>query len=132
MTEADDLDAIREGYRAWNEGDAAAFMHPEIEWITPAEVPGGGTFRGERETAGFLRNFEGTKGVLDLSFQVEEILPAGDEYLVVSLAEGTSASGVAIPAHHWFHLIRLEDGKVRRAELFLDRDQALEAAGLSA
>jgi ketosteroid isomerase-like protein len=131
MTETDDLNTIREGYRAWNEGGGESLMHPDIEWITPPEVPGGGTFVGKEATAGFLSNFEGTKGVLNLSFQIQEIIPAAGQYLVISRAEGTGASGIAVPAHDWFHLIRLENGMVRRAELFLDRDQALEAAGLS-
>ena len=134
MSRADDLEAIREGYRAWNEGDEAgaeSFMHPDIEWITPPEVPGGGTFVGKQATTEFLRNFEGTMGVLNLSFEIEEIISAGDEYLVISLAEGTGESGVAIPPHNWFHLMKLEGGKLRRAQLFLDRSQALEAAGLS-
>jgi ketosteroid isomerase-like protein len=131
MTQTDDLNIIREAYRAWNEGSGNWLMHPDIEWITPAEVPGGGTFVGKEATAGFLSNFEGTNGVLNLSFQIQEIIPATGQYLVISRAEGSGASGIAVPAHDWFHLIRLENGMVRRAELFLDRNQALEAAGLS-
>lgn len=130
MSQANDLKVIRAATRAWNEGDAGSFMHPEIEWTTPTEVPGGGTLVGAEATAEFLRNFGGTMGVLNLSFEIQEIIPAGDEYLLISLAEGTSESGVAIPAHSWFHLLKAEDGKVRRAELFLDRRQAFEASGL--
>lgn len=130
MPAADDLAAIRSGYRAWNEGRADSFMHPDVEWITPPEVPGGGTFVGREATVEFLRNFGGTGGILDLSFEVEEIIPTGDQYLVISRAEGTGESGVAIPPHSWFHLVRLESGRLRRAELFLDRRQALTAAGL--
>ena len=131
MSQADDLNLIREGWRAWNEASIEPFLHPDVEWITPPEVPGGGTFSGKEATVEFLRNFEGTMGVLDLSFQIKEIIPAGEEYLVISRAEGTGASGVAIPAHDWFHLVMLEDGKLRRARLSLNRDQALEAAGLT-
>ena len=131
MSRDDDLELIREGYREWNEGRPGTFMHPDIEWITPREVPGGGTFVGKEATLEFLQNFEGTMGVLRLSFEIEEIIPAGDQYLVISLAEGTSAGGVPIPPHNWFHLLKPEDGQLRRAELFLDRGQAFEAAGLS-
>ena len=130
MSRADDLELIREGYRAWNDGRIESFLHPDVEWITPPELPGGGTFVGKEATVEFLRNFEGTMGVLNLSFEVQEILLAGDQYLVISLAEGSSDSGVDIPPHNWFHLIKSEDGKLRRAELFLDRNQAFEAAGL--
>lgn len=130
MTHDDDFDVIREGYRAWNEGAAESFMHPDIEWITPPEVPGGGTLIGKKATTEFLRNFEGTMGVLNLTFEIQDIVPAREEYLVITLAKGTSESGVAIPVHNWFHLMKLEHGKFRRAEVFLDRSQAFEAAGL--
>ena len=130
MTSANDLDGIRDAYRAWNEGSLERFMHPDVEWITPPEVPGGGVFVGKEATVEFLRNFEGTMGVLDLSFEIREIVPAGGQYLVISLAEGTSASGIAIPAHEWFHLIKVENGLLRRAQLFLDREQAFEVAGV--
>lgn len=130
MSSAGDLEAIRLGYRAWNAGDVEPMLHDDVVWITPPEVPGGGTFVGKDSTLEFLQNFEGTSGILDLSFEVEDIIPAGDQYLVISLAEGTGESGVAIPAHHWFHLVRLEGGRLRRAELFLDRRQAFMAAGL--
>jgi len=105
--------------------------HPDIEWITPPEVPGGGTFVGKEAVVAFLKNFEGSLGVLRLSFEIEEIIPINDEYLVSSVATGTSESGVALPPHNWFHLMRTEDGLLCRAQLFLDREQALEAAGLS-
>ena len=70
-------------------------------------------------------------GVLKLSFEIEEIVPTNGEYLVTSVAMGTSDSGVTIPPHNWFHLMRIEDNLLRRAQLFLDREQAFEAAGLS-
>ena len=132
MTElADDREVIRAGYRAWNQGRAESFLHPDVEWITPPEVPGGGSFAGADATIGFLRNFEGTMGVLNLSFEIEEIIAAGDRYLVISTATGSGQSGVAVPAHSWFHLLTLEDRRLRRAELFLDRGQAYRAAGLA-
>ena len=131
MSQADDLELIREGYREWNEGRPGRYMHPEVEWITPPELPGGGVFVGKEATLEFLRNFEGTMGVLKLSFEIQDIVPVGDQYLVISLAEGTSTGGVPIPPHNWFHLMKPEDGLLRRAELFLDRSQAFEAAGLS-
>lgn len=36
-------------------------------------------------------------GVLNLSFTIQEIIPGRGEYLVVSVAEGTSESGVCDP-----------------------------------
>ncbi len=136
MSEEEDLAIIREGYLAWNEdgvgGDGAArFFHPDIEWINPPEMPGGGTRIGKDAVLAFLREWEGTMGILNVTFHVEEIIPANGEYLVISVATATSEHGVAIPPQNWFHLMRIEDRLVCRARLFFDRAEALEAAGLS-
>jgi ketosteroid isomerase-like protein len=136
MSEEEEIALIREGYLAWNEGGVSAAaaawkFHPEIEWINPPEMPGGGTYIGKDAVLAFLREWEGSAGVLNLSFEIEQIIPIDGEYLVISVATGTSESGVVLPPHNWFHLMRAEDGLLRRAQLFLDREQALEAAGLS-
>jgi ketosteroid isomerase-like protein len=136
MSQDEDLALIRDGYLAWNEGGvsegaAARFYHPDIEWTNPPEMPGGGTHTGKDAVLTFLREWEGTLGILSLTFQIEEIIPADGEYLVVSVATGTSDSGVVIPPHSWFHLMRIEDRLLRRARLFFDRAEAFEAAGLS-
>jgi ketosteroid isomerase-like protein len=65
------------------------------------------------------------------SFSVEEILGEGDDYVVVTRAHVTGeTSGVALPDHTWFHVMRLRDGRLSRNRIFLSRAQALEAAGL--
>jgi hypothetical protein len=79
----------------------------------------------------FLREWEGSMGVLRLSFEIQDVATLSDGYLVTSLAQGAGGSGAPIPPHHWFHWIRFRDGKFAAARLFLDRDQALEAVGLS-
>jgi hypothetical protein len=130
----DEIALIGEAWREWNEtgvNAVARFLHQEIEWIDPPQLPGAETHLGREAVTTFLREWEGTMRVVSLSFEVEEIIPAGDDYLVVSAAEGVSEGGVPIPPHHWFHLIRIEDGLLRRAQLFLDREEAMNAAGLS-
>ena len=127
-----EIGIIREAYRDWNEsGITARFLHPEVEWTDPPQLPGATTHVGQEAVVSFLREWEGTMGIVRLTFEIEEIIPAGDDYLVVSLAQGAGESGAPIPAHNWFHLMRIEDGLLRRAQLFLDRAEALEAAGLS-
>jgi len=135
MSEQEDLALIRDFVLAWNEGGvsadgAARFLHPDVEWINPPEMPGGGTHIGKDALLTFLREWEGTMGILSMSFQIEEIIPANGEYLVITVATGTSESGVVFPPQNWFHLIRIEDRLLRRARLLFDRAEALEAAGL--
>jgi ketosteroid isomerase-like protein len=43
-----------------------------------------------------------TMGILNLSFQIEEIIPANGEYLMISVFTGTSESGVVIPPQNVF------------------------------
>ncbi len=136
MSDQEDLAILREAYLAWNDlgvgGDGVArFFHPDVEWINPPEMPGGGTRIGKDAVLAFLREWEGTMGIMNVTFNVEQIIPANGEYLVVSVVTATSGHGVAIPPQNVFHLLRIEDRRVGRVRFFFDRAAALEAAGLS-
>jgi ketosteroid isomerase-like protein len=66
----------------------------------------------------------------DLRFDPEEILYLGDKVLVTAQQGGHgSGSGVAV-GQRVFQLFRFRRGLVVRQEDFLDRSEALEAAGL--
>jgi ketosteroid isomerase-like protein len=52
--------------------------------------------------------------------------PAGTR---VRLPWGSGESGVPIPPHQWFHWLVLRGGTIIRAQLFLNRADALEAVG---
>jgi ketosteroid isomerase-like protein len=67
----------------------------------------------------------------DLHWDPEEILDLGDRLLVTAQQSGHgSGSGVAV-SEPVFQLFTLRGGLVIRQEDFLDRSEALEAAGLS-
>jgi ketosteroid isomerase-like protein len=64
------------------------------------------------------------------SFEVEGVIDAGDQVLVMSRESGRGkGSGIEID-HEVFHVARLRHGKVVHWELYLNRGEALEAAGL--
>jgi ketosteroid isomerase-like protein len=66
----------------------------------------------------------------DLRFDPEEILDLGDKLLVTAQVRGHgSGSGVPV-TQPVFQLFELRRGLVVRQEDFLDRSEALEAAGL--
>ena len=47
---------LRAAYAAFNRGDidaAVLFLDPQVEWIEPAEFPGGGTYHGVDESQRF-------------------------------------------------------------------------------
>ncbi len=129
----ENIELINRIYRAWNEEGVAGigpFLAADAEWIDPPGLPGGGTHRGRTEIMEFLREWEGTVGVVNLEFEVEEVLETSDGYLVVSVAQGSGGSDTPIPRHNWFHWLKIRDRVVVRAQLFLDRGEALEAVGL--
>jgi ketosteroid isomerase-like protein len=63
--------------------------------------------------------------------EIEEILDAGDDEVVVLarlVARGQASGSPA--SHRWALVITLRDGKIAATRAFLDPDEALEAAGL--
>jgi ketosteroid isomerase-like protein len=67
----------------------------------------------------------------DIRWEPEEILDFGDKALVTTRQSGTgSGSGIAV-SEPVFQLFTFRQGLVIRQEDFLDRSQALEAAGRS-
>ena len=66
----------------------------------------------------------------EVDFEVEELIDAGDQVLaVIREREVGRASGVPVEATH-LALYTLTGGKVIQMQVFDDRQQALEAAGL--
>jgi ketosteroid isomerase-like protein len=67
----------------------------------------------------------------EVDFDVEELIDAGEQVVaVIREREVGRTSGVPVEASH-LAVWTLADGKVIRMRLFDDRQQALEAAGLS-
>lgn len=67
----------------------------------------------------------------EVDFEVEELIDAGNQVLaVIREREVGRASGVPVETTH-LAVWTLADGKVTEMQVFDDRRQALEAAGLS-
>jgi ketosteroid isomerase-like protein len=130
----EDARLISRFLEAWNRDGVAGIeplLDPDVEWIDPPELPGAGAHHGREATMQFLREWEGTMGIVNLEFELDEVLECPDGYLVVSTARGAGEGGSPIPPHQWFHWIRLDGGCLLWARLFLNRAAALEATGLS-
>jgi ketosteroid isomerase-like protein len=130
----EDEDRLRAAFAAWNDRGVAGFtpfLAETVEWHDAPEAPDASVHRGLEKTSALLRNWEAGSGEMRVSLRVEEIVGAGDEYVVISRARITGeTSGMSLPEHRWFHVVRLHDGKLSRVRVFLNREQALEAVGL--
>jgi ketosteroid isomerase-like protein len=114
----------------------AMFMlyHPDAESVG-ADV--WGTIGAEMRTHGRAERLAYQRGLRaeweTLRFEPEEMIEVGRDHFVVSTGRMRGmgrASGATVDTP-WAVLLTFKDGTVRREEIFLDKAEALEAAGLS-
>ncbi len=130
---------VRQGSEAANRRDFELLfvgLDPRIEFEMPESLVGGyvppdlvGVHRGHD---GYLRLWESmVEAWPDLRLEPEEVIDLGDRLLVAGRVKAHgSHSGIALD-DPMFQLFTLRRGLVVRQKDFAERDQALEAAGLS-
>ncbi len=130
----ENVEALRAQVDALNRGDLDAWLEgfdPEVVFRLPPEWPDEGEGKG-REAA--LASMKGALAVaegVDISVRAITELDSPDRLLVSTHIVATGAgSGVPLEFDR-YDLITMRDGRVYRDEIFLNREQALEAAGLS-
>ena len=127
------LAAINETYRT---GELDAWRQVVEETFDPGavleasdEAFSEGEWRGHTGAVGFVANqMEVLEGIW---IRPDEYIDAGENCLVVAITFGGRAryTGIEVEMHP-IHLFRMREGKIVRWQVFLDRQQALEAAGL--
>ncbi|MGI8461669.1 MAG: nuclear transport factor 2 family protein, partial [Solirubrobacterales bacterium] len=94
----DRIELVRSGFEAWNSGDrqwVLDHMSPEVEWITPAEDPDPGHYRGFAELERFWEQWRVAVG--QLRFEIEDVIDAGDNVVVIARRSGTgTTSGISV------------------------------------
>jgi ketosteroid isomerase-like protein len=127
-----DIDALRSVYEAVSRGDwDAAFREapPDFELKTPDRNPIAGTYRGAEEVR---RYFEELWAAFEeVVTQPEEFFDLGDRILVFLLMRLRPTDSNATLEMRIGHLWTMRDGKTTRCEVFIEREEAFEAAGLS-
>jgi ketosteroid isomerase-like protein len=131
MSEAD-IDTLRGAYEAISRGDwDAAFgdVHPDFEMKTADRMASPGTYRGLEEVRRFFEDL--LEPFEEVATEPEEFFERGNQIVVfVLLRSRPRGSSVAMEIRIG-HLWTMRDGKPAQLELFPEREQALEAVGLS-
>jgi len=131
MSQAD-IETLRDVYEAVSRGDwDAAFQDawPDFELRTPDQNPIAGTYRGSDEIRGF---FDELWAAFDeVTVQPERFLELDDRILVDLLMQLRPSDSGAKFEMRIVHLWTMRDGRPLRCEVFTQREQALEAVGLS-
>ena len=128
----ENVELARAAYEAFNRGDLDSVLGmsvPEVETHDPPEMPDSAIHRGHEAV---MRDWQRTFDSFDeFSVEVEEYRDLGDDVLVFLRYQGRGrGSGVPVELG-MTHLLTIRDGKFVRMRQFLDRERALEAAGLS-
>ena len=122
---------LKNAYESFNRGDMASAvvaMDPNVEWIEPAEFPGGDrTYRGPKDVMVYLANSRA--GWEEGRSDPERLIPAGDRVVVFVRARFRPRGSA-----EW-HEVRLADVYTFRQlvivamHAFASRDDALKFAG---
>ena len=128
----ENVEIVRRSVDAYRSGDIEAALNTyddEVEFDVSSVRPEGGNFRGRHGVEEAIQAWVGRWA--EYRFEVEEIVDAGDRVLMIIREFGRGeGSGVEIDQKiFWVQTFR--GGKIVHTKLFVDRDRALEAAGLS-
>jgi ketosteroid isomerase-like protein len=124
------VEAVRESYQAPGALFAtwAKRMAPKIEFDFTAVYPDRPVMRGIEE----LRRFREEGPWAELSFEPERFVDVDDERVLVLVRVHATGTGSGVPVElRNAHEFTIRDGVLVRFKVYGDRDEALEAAGLS-
>ena len=134
----ENLATLRRGYEVFTRGDPSVLVGlareiatPDIEWGVTGTFPGvEGRYQGPEALQEWMEAIRSAWAEFEVT--LDEVLHDGSDVVVVTerLRGRGRGSGVEVEMRvfsaYWF-----ERGKIRRREAFTERDEALEAAGLS-
>jgi len=128
----ENVDLVRRAWEAYEGGDLSAAietMSPELVTYVAQPLPVAGTYHGPE---GFLQlTLDWAEGFDELVVTAEEHIDAGDQVVTRVRHQSRGAeSGVPVETNAWY-VWTVRGGKTVRADIFNDRGEALEAAGLS-
>jgi ketosteroid isomerase-like protein len=130
----ENVKALRAQVDALNRGDLDAWLEgfdPEVEFREPPEWPGGEVGRGREAALTTMRR--AIEDAEDLNIEIEGIeeLDTPDRlFLTTHVTARGKGSGIPIEFNR-YDVIKMRDGKILDSEIYLNREEALEAAGLS-
>jgi ketosteroid isomerase-like protein len=127
----ENVEIVRNAYSRAARGDFAWFFEEtgdDFEFVTSPELPDAGVYRGDEArtwVAAWINSFEA------LTIESTEIIDAGDKVFIGIRQLGRLPGSQTAVEGRWWQVMTFREGLAVRSELFPDRAEALEAAGLS-
>jgi ketosteroid isomerase-like protein len=125
--------AIQEAYgkddiAPWRQ-QVERIFDPEVVLEAGSDAFTEGEWRGREGAIGFVANQ--MEVLKQMWMRLDEFIDVDDDRFIVGISFGGQARHTEIPVElHPFHFLTLRDGKILRWQIFLNREAALEAAGL--
>ena len=126
----ENVEIVRAMYEPMAHGDFGAWadLPDDFEFVASPELPDAGTYRGAaavRWMTAWVESFDGH------TIEATEITDAGgDKVLVAILQRGRPRGSQTVVEGQWWVVMTLRGDELARAEVFPERTQALEAAGV--
>jgi ketosteroid isomerase-like protein len=126
----ENVEVVRRSFNAWNQGDVDAIRrnYAEDAVVQTGVTELGRTFEGDDPIGRWAAEMRETWS--EVHWEIERIFEADD--LVVSFYRAMGKgreSGVEV-VRELTGVYRIRDGKIASERIYLDREEALEAAGL--
>jgi ketosteroid isomerase-like protein len=134
----ENVELTRRAFELFNEGGpeaviTAGLWSPEIVWdATPAGIPGLGVYCGHEEVKSFFEDDWFKAFPFDeWEIEVDELIDHRDQVITLCRQRGHGAASGVGTELFLAQVGTWRDGQCVRVDNYLDRAQALEAAGLS-
>ena len=129
----ENVELVRRCFAALEAGhrdEALATLDPAIEWIAvPGLLPDAEDFVGHAGVTKWFSKMDDAWA--ELRFDPHELLDAGDQVVAVVAVSGRGKSSGILAEGLLYQVWTARNGLLVRLESYLDRSQALEAAGAS-
>ena len=128
----ENVEIVKRIVEAWSAGnfDAARnALDPDITWHDPPQQPGVITRHGFAGVEGSFRNWLSAWD--DYRYELGELTDAGEKVLMIGRQHGRGKGSRVEVSSDLLQVWTLRDGKVVEMRMFMDRAEALQAAGLS-
>src|SRR6476620_4755129 len=128
---AENADRIRQAYEVWNKSGPAAvtdqFWAEDAVYREGPGWPNAGVYRGRAAALERMRSLVELVGPIEV--RLDDLVDVGDGRFVACTS--MVGEGASTPYTRSFAVVhRLRDGLIVEADYYLDRHQALDAAGL--
>ena len=125
-------EALRARYEAVSRGNPGAVfddVHPDFELKTADRVPGAGTYRGAEAATQFYADL--VEPFEQVTYEPQKFFERGDQIVIFLIVRFRPRGTTSVVENQVGALWTIRDGKPARCEVFAQRDEALEAAGMS-